>query len=512
MALIPGFLHDVFVTYSRDDNSRLGGNWIAEFTELLHKTLSDSFRRLRLETGRSVDIFLDDNDLRKDQPLTPELMERVGSSACLLVMMSPSYLRSDYCRLEREHFSQRMSNGGTLLKFDKSLFPIIIARLRPTQHDSYPMELKGGGVGYDFFKDTKLDDPRMLATGIDKAASSAERDAFLSRFNELKSGLVIKFRAAIEADARVQLPIAQPGPTPAVGNEPRGVTVAIVSTPDKSPLAATLSEKLKASGIESSVVRASSTEADLERVIAQSRTLVLLLGMPGSDRSTTVMQSLFSACRKKGAKVYACMDTAISAFVPALPDDTYGAYKRMVAAVAPESRWQGVDELAAEIVSGSNAGEPSEDDAGRDPVVIFIDNDREDRQIAEDVAAHFKQQYVRDQLTNRKIELITFLASESEPSQPDYNEKLRRRVAKCNGAVIVYSQIPEDVVVSKVKDMVKVSARQRGRRFMIAVHDGPPPKGFDVGHPSVRVIKRTEDPAYLDHLVKFVIDAAAIAN
>jgi hypothetical protein len=206
------------------------------------------------------------------------------------------------------------------------------------------------------------------------------------------------------------------------------------------------------------------------------------------------------------------MDSALLPIILTLPDHLYRSYRLLVETAAPDPRWHDVESLAAGIIAlSAQVDSASVTDEMVNLVEIYIDNDREDRKIAEEVARFFSEDQVRDQLTRRNIELMTYLPEESDALSPDYNEVRRRRVARCNGAVIVYSRVPEEAVVSKVKDMVKVAAQQRRRRFRIAVHDGPPPKGFGLKHPGIRVIKRTEDHVYLENLVEFVIDAAGVA-
>src|SRR5262245_33637414 len=86
MAYVPGFQHDVFVSYAHGDDRE----WINRLIDRLDPALK---QRL----GVRAAIWLDDDALRKSRDFSKEIPESVRSSAVFLFLPSPSYIRSRYC-------------------------------------------------------------------------------------------------------------------------------------------------------------------------------------------------------------------------------------------------------------------------------------------------------------------------------------------------------------------------------------------------------------------------------
>jgi hypothetical protein len=104
MGFIRGFEHDIYISYSRRDNENIPESrkgWVDTFHDHL---------RLMLERllGESPDIWRDVNrpDERPDV-LSDETHYHLSKSALLITVLSPSYLRSDYCRREFSTFYLR---------------------------------------------------------------------------------------------------------------------------------------------------------------------------------------------------------------------------------------------------------------------------------------------------------------------------------------------------------------------------------------------------------------------
>lgn len=101
-AYVPGFDHDVFVSYAHVDNVSLSDNpeegWVYTLKDNLKKLLSQKLGRT--EWG---DIWIDLR-LPRDEPFPSKISDAVQSSATLLVVLSDGYLESDWCRQELELF------------------------------------------------------------------------------------------------------------------------------------------------------------------------------------------------------------------------------------------------------------------------------------------------------------------------------------------------------------------------------------------------------------------------
>ena len=89
MAFVPGYKHDLFLSYARAE-----GAWADTF----RKALCDEFH---VRTGEEVTVWQDSRNLRVGQKWDDEIKEGIRSAAAFLAIVSPSYLKSDWCRDER---------------------------------------------------------------------------------------------------------------------------------------------------------------------------------------------------------------------------------------------------------------------------------------------------------------------------------------------------------------------------------------------------------------------------
>lgn len=102
----------VFLSYVRLKDLH---NEITEFRERLAQELG-----LRLD-GRAEDIFLDTQSVTAGQPWAEVIDAAVARASALVVLMSPAYLKREWCRREFLHFSARMAEQG---KRDR-VFPVL---------------------------------------------------------------------------------------------------------------------------------------------------------------------------------------------------------------------------------------------------------------------------------------------------------------------------------------------------------------------------------------------------
>jgi hypothetical protein len=86
MAYVPGFQHDVFVSYAHGDDRE----WITRFVERLTSALD------RL-LGTRTSVWVDEDDNRRTRDFSREIPDSVRASAVFLLLPSPTYIRSAYC-------------------------------------------------------------------------------------------------------------------------------------------------------------------------------------------------------------------------------------------------------------------------------------------------------------------------------------------------------------------------------------------------------------------------------
>jgi TIR domain len=98
MAYVPGFEHDIFISYAHGDDRE----WIDRFIERLKPALK---RRLGIEPI----FWIDRKDLRASRDYRREIPGSIDSSAVFLCLPSPCYIRSEYCvRVEVPHFENTL--------------------------------------------------------------------------------------------------------------------------------------------------------------------------------------------------------------------------------------------------------------------------------------------------------------------------------------------------------------------------------------------------------------------
>jgi hypothetical protein len=144
MAFLPGFLADIFVSYSHIDNEPFGPDqirWVSKF----HGHLGT---RIHALLGKPVTIWRD-NKTTGAEIFSDETLEQLRGSAILVSIMTPAYLASEWCKREVDEFiapdgatrDLRLGNKSRVVKVVKTLVPR--AQLLPIFDNM---------LGYEFYK------------------------------------------------------------------------------------------------------------------------------------------------------------------------------------------------------------------------------------------------------------------------------------------------------------------------------------------------------------------------
>jgi hypothetical protein len=89
MAFVPGYKHDLFLSYAHFEAA-----WAEAFT----KALCNEFQE---RTGDQVTFWHDSKNLRLGEKWTAEIEEGIRSAAAFLAIVSPTYLKKPWCTEER---------------------------------------------------------------------------------------------------------------------------------------------------------------------------------------------------------------------------------------------------------------------------------------------------------------------------------------------------------------------------------------------------------------------------
>lgn len=193
------FNHDVFVSYSHGDTTGAGDALLSQWSQSFIKELEKELQ-FAPDAG-SMSIFLDQHHragqaLDPSQPLAKALQTNVANAAMLLVLMSPHYVQSEWCRQERVWWGETRDKHG-LDPWNR----VSYARLLPVDNALWPKEFvdEGGNppVGHALF-DQAADNPRPLNWPIVDHTSAGEvRRIMVELAGELRKKL-LRVREQIE--------------------------------------------------------------------------------------------------------------------------------------------------------------------------------------------------------------------------------------------------------------------------------------------------------------------------
>lgn len=146
MAFVPKRKADLFISYAHADNEpMLSVRWVSQLFNSLEAELNRD-----LGNRPPVAIWMD-QQIDGSAPLTRQLTERIDDTALLLCVVSPAYLKSEWCKLEWQHYLQQRHRAGS------RLFMVYMRNVR----DNLPEGLRALDLpGYQFWatdRETKLD-------------------------------------------------------------------------------------------------------------------------------------------------------------------------------------------------------------------------------------------------------------------------------------------------------------------------------------------------------------------
>lgn len=176
MAFVPGYEHDIFISYAHVDNTMLPGEkngWIMQFYNYLKVILSQRFGR-----PDCVSIWWDEKKLDGTVQFDQSIEHGIKKSAIMICLNSPGYIASKYCKLELETFYQKAQTEKIGLNVaDRSR--IVHVQLNNIPYKEWPKELSGT-TGFPFHTAKETDeygDPLETGSPEFKAQIQKLKDA-----------------------------------------------------------------------------------------------------------------------------------------------------------------------------------------------------------------------------------------------------------------------------------------------------------------------------------------------
>jgi hypothetical protein len=128
--LAPYFEYDVFVSYSHGDPNSNGDSPLKRWTSALVRELKAEVQSIDTEFDQ-LNVWLDAH-IDPTTGLTDELRGKVRSSGILMIIMTPRYLASSWCKDELEWFREQVRNRSN----DQGR--VFVVRALPTNESDWP--------------------------------------------------------------------------------------------------------------------------------------------------------------------------------------------------------------------------------------------------------------------------------------------------------------------------------------------------------------------------------------
>lgn len=172
MTYASAFERDVFISYCHTDNENpLGDGWI----DLFHSLLALRMKQiLGARTPKEEASIWRDKRLQGNDEFADVLYEELKKVALVVSVMSPSYVRSEWCVREVDAFCRAAAlSGGLTVGHKARIFKILKT---PVERAKHPAPLQGQ-TGYEFYvvdPDTHVPREFTLTRGDDHTARALE--------------------------------------------------------------------------------------------------------------------------------------------------------------------------------------------------------------------------------------------------------------------------------------------------------------------------------------------------
>lgn len=168
------YQRQAFISYAHLDNLPLTPDQIG-WVSLFHSTLNTL---LSQRLGAQCDIWRDDK-LRGNDVFSDEIMQQLGDTALFISVLTPRYLKSEWCAREINSFYQQAEASHSLVVGNKSRL-IKVLKL-PIEDEEVLPDFANQLLGYEFFE---FEDDRTPLE-LDPAYGDKPRQQFLRKINKL---------------------------------------------------------------------------------------------------------------------------------------------------------------------------------------------------------------------------------------------------------------------------------------------------------------------------------------
>jgi hypothetical protein len=199
MAFVEGFEFDIFVSYSHVDNDLYTSHnyrWVEKFCDLLKQYLTPAIGKAEV-----LNVFKDGDKLDGTYVLDTRVENSLRRTAVLICLVSEGYLKSEWCRREREFFNNHVLNDGIGRTFAENT-RIIKIFLDPIEENRIP-DLLHISTGFKFFG-------KVEGTDIKHRVDLEDKNSCHTEFVKLSAGLKRLLTEFPKPNFSTSLPLLQP--------------------------------------------------------------------------------------------------------------------------------------------------------------------------------------------------------------------------------------------------------------------------------------------------------------
>lgn len=454
MAFVPSYDHDVFVSYARIDDEPLVGAQRGWVTTLIHNLQTV----VRQKLGSKDFLIWMDHQLAGNRALNPAIMTTLSNTATLLVILSPGYLASEWCRRERQAFLKLLKGRRDA---GSQVFVVYCDKL---DRSSMPAEL-ADFLGYPFWvQDEGNKAPRRLGLPVPTPTETE----YYNRVNQLGHELcheLKRLRATASGSA-----FAPQGPT---------IFLAEV-TDDLETRREEVRRYLSQAGLnilpQTYYPRDDPTsfEQAMTADLSRCKVFVQLLSAFGGHRPPTLQKGYpelqYELAQRANVPILQWRSRDLD--VDSVEDPTQRALLERETV-----RACGIEEFKEAIV-GQAHRTPSAAPARHANMLVFVNNDSPDRELAEEIAKLLLQ------------EGIGYSMPLANGSPDDIRTDLEENMLTCDGLLLVYGSTTASWVRSQLRQGRKIISQREQPLTAMGVFEGPPldKVGLDLKLPNLLLL------------------------
>jgi hypothetical protein len=478
MAFVQGCQNDIFVSYAHVDDQPLPGTnsgWVSTFVGCLRTRLAQ-----RLGRSDAFSLWMD-HELLGSQSITRQLIDRARNSATLIVVLSPGYAASGWCKRERETFLDLVQ--------EQSARPIFVVERDRVDEAERPAALTDF-KGFTFWiQDRDGRSPRILGS----PAPSPFDYEYYSRIDDLSHEIAQTLRglkAHNDQVAASTLGLADgcskdfvQRPTgflaPGAQFEGRPTVFLAQVTDDLDVERNSVKRFLDQAGIRIvpdvwySQDPKSFREA-VARDLAESELFVQLLsGVPGkkpADLPEGYLKCQLDLAIKTDKPLVQWRNVAID--VASIEDEAHLALLQ-----GPMVRAEPLEDLKQHI-RRRILEKPETPAPKRTSTFVFVDMDSGDRSMAEQVC----------EILERHGAGYALPLNTADPGE--FRRDLEWNLAECDALVVIYGETTATWVRAQIRECQKAVAHRQRPLRSLAVFEGPPEQKDSLGMklPNMRVV------------------------